>query len=342
MSSNPARLDLLFKKYIDSSCTPSELEEFWQLLSELTDNERLAIGLHDVWYQRETRAILPDAQWDKAYARLHNAISQQMPKTSRVAALRHYRRWVAAAAILLLLAGSYWFFGTSRPGKETGRSAVADGKSPAQPPVRVLTLPDGTVVTLGQQSELYYDASFTSSAVRRVKITGDAYFDVMHDAQRPFVVSTGSYDIKVLGTAFDIRTNNGKFQITVTRGKVRVDEAATQKPVTVLLPGNQLTIQGTAKAAEIATQIDSAAVTRWTRQDLTFNDDTWQTAATLIRERFGVDVVFLEPALAACRFTGDFSEKSLNDCLDIICMLTHSGWHRKGSHTIEIDGPGCK
>ena len=86
-------------------------------------------------------------------------------------------------------------------------STMAFSNSPGQ--ITTITLPDGTVVNLNADSRIEYPAVFYGDE-RRVRLEGEAIFDVVHDEEKPFVVETFRYDIKVLGTKFDVTAESGK------------------------------------------------------------------------------------------------------------------------------------
>src|SRR5205085_10891901 len=68
-----------------------------------------------------------------------------------------------------------------------------------------LQLPDGTQVWLNSDSKITYGESFMG-ATREVQLSGEAYFDVVKDKEHPFIIHTQSIDLKVLGTAFNVRS----------------------------------------------------------------------------------------------------------------------------------------
>ena len=133
---------------------------------------------------------------------------RRMHAGRRISLRRITLRAAAAAAVaVILLAG--------------GVTTVSLSKRLAQP-LTVIThlgersqvvLPDGTKVWLNSASSVEYVAPFFSRE-RRVKMDGEAYFEVQHDAQAPFVVSTNGLDIKVLGTRFNIRNDDNDHRIT--------------------------------------------------------------------------------------------------------------------------------
>ena len=145
------------------------------------------------------------------------------------------RAAAAAAVAVILLAG--------------GVTTVSLSKRLAQP-LTVIThlgersqvvLPDGTKVWLNSASSVEYVAPFFSRE-RRVKMDGEAYFEVQHDAQAPFVVSTNGLDIKVLGTRFNIRNDDSDHRITTVllEGAVKAYASGDEKAAVRLRPSQQL------------------------------------------------------------------------------------------------------
>jgi transmembrane sensor len=91
--------------------------------------------------------------------------------------------------------------------------------------VREMTLPDGTRIALGAQSQL--DFVVTGKTRRATVISGDAFFAVAHDPQRPFIVSAGDYTVRVVGTQFEIRKRPDAVRIAVSEGQVAVKRSDT-------------------------------------------------------------------------------------------------------------------
>lgn len=85
------------------------------------------------------------------------------------------------------------------------------------------TLSDGTRIEMNSGSRIEYPAIFAGKE-RRVKLDGEAIFDVTHDADKPFIVETFAYDVRVLGTRFDIVANeaDGEFSTTLLEGSVEI------------------------------------------------------------------------------------------------------------------------
>lgn len=114
--------------------------------------------------------------------------------------------------MLVILSGALtWFVVTFK----TPAPTVAEQKPPVNKAgdqltgfIRHLTLPDGTTVVLQANSRLRYPEKFTGNT-REITLSGEAYFDVAHDAQKPFIIHTGKIRTTVLGTAFKISAMPG-------------------------------------------------------------------------------------------------------------------------------------
>jgi hypothetical protein len=113
-------------------------------------------------------------------------------------------------------------------------------ESIAQEKVLNYTLPDGTKVSLNRGSKISYPSTFEGQT-REITLQGEAFFDVAHDAQHPFIIHAQGADIKVLGTSFNVNAYSKQVKVWVKTGKVQVKKSAS---VIQLLPGEQAEVQG--------------------------------------------------------------------------------------------------
>ena len=108
--------------------------------------------------------------------------------------------------------------------------------------VAKIVLPDGSRVWLNARSSLIYPNKFLAGQPRRVKLNGEAYFEVAHDKSRPFIVETEKVQTRVLGTSFNVRSyNNENPIVTLVNGSVQVSvsKGIGRKSSTILKPGQQ-------------------------------------------------------------------------------------------------------
>ncbi|MGB3798773.1 MAG: FecR domain-containing protein [Lewinella sp.] len=126
----------------------------------------------------------------------------------------------AAAAIVLIVASLLVFGGDDRTYLINEDSPLAE-----------YSLPDGSKVTLQQGSQLSYDPATFNQDDRLLDLAGQGYFEVTHDATRPFLVSNGVNEVRVTGTAFNLRTDSGLLEVEVSEGSVLVNTGKETVPV---------------------------------------------------------------------------------------------------------------
>ncbi|MFB2350973.1 FecR family protein, partial [Priestia megaterium] len=93
-------------------------------------------------------------------------------------------------------------------------------------------------------------------------LEGRAFFDVAHDAARPFVVKAGATSVRALGTRFEVGRTGPAVEVTLVEGKVQVEDAGAKAAV-ILAPGDQAVVERPAAAPRLA-KVDAAAETSWT------------------------------------------------------------------------------
>lgn len=203
-----------------------------------------------------------------------------------------------------------------------------------------IKLPDGTEVWLNADSKLVYDENFGAKN-REVKLIGEAYFDVTHDALHPFIIHTGKADIKVLGTAFNVRNypHDKAMEATLMRGKIEVtimdrpDEKIILRPLEKIIVANdnssvktENTNQATATSNDkvVLTSVtysntDSLiAETSWVKDKIVFINQPLEKIADELERRFAVSIVFKSDATKQYRYTGVFNMENVEEIFEIL------------------------
>ncbi|MBW7889499.1 MAG: FecR domain-containing protein [Chitinophagaceae bacterium] len=342
MSSNPIRLQLLLSRYIDNSISSGELEEFWQLMSELSDDDLVQLDLKNLWNREADGNPAAEVDWVRANQILRQKIFEQefsYEQRLRIVKRRQYI-YGSAAAVLMILAGALiWRLSLNRqtPAYPADKAIVV--KSGRH---QTISLPDGTMVTLNEGSKLDYPAAFNQSS-RDVYLTGEAFFDVKHDAKKPFLVHAGRFTTRVLGTAFNIRAYPGdpNMAVTVTRGRVQIQSDGNKETLGILSAGDQLIIDRVSSESSIE-KVDVQKVVEWKLTDLVFDNATVDEGIIALGNRYGKTFLFDNEALRNCRFTANFINDNLEESLDVICTLINAQWtRREGTDVIIISGKGC-
>ncbi len=204
----PPELDAHLREEPDAA----ELKRVWGLLGELVPS------IEDVGQ---------DAAWDRLRAEVLSPPTRTVSRAADHPAVRSSRRrmrrlWVPALAAALTLAG--WLYLSTPVTVNAPLGSFA-----------TVALPDGSTVELNSGSALEYDRRFwrlpfVEADERTVRLVGEGYFDVEH-GERPFVVETMDARVRVLGTAFNVRTRDAGTVVTVTEGRVQVDDPSGAESV---------------------------------------------------------------------------------------------------------------
>ncbi len=137
-------------------------------------------------------------------------------------------------------------------------------------------------------SSLTYPTAFNSNE-RKVTITGEAYFEVAHDASKPFTVSKGATAVQVLGTHFNVNAYDDELAIRVTllEGSVKVTDGTTAKTIR---PGDQAQVKGT--SIDLFTGIDTDEVIAWKEGKFKFNSADIETILRQAARWYDVDIEY--------------------------------------------------
>jgi ferric-dicitrate binding protein FerR (iron transport regulator) len=200
-------------------------------------------------------------------------------------------------------------------------------------------LADGTVVWLNGESKLYYENDFTGST-REVTLEGEAFFDVVKQKDRPFIVHTSGIDIKVLGTAFNVKSypEDKNVETTLYRGSIEVlRQRDSSKNAIQLIPNHTLVLPKQAAneptklsedkrplakeipAGLIITPIDSTKKeserieTAWVYSRLEFRVVRFEEVAKKLERWFNVTIIFADEKAKNLNVYGSFENETVEE-----------------------------
>lgn len=196
-----------------------------------------------------------------------------------------------------------------------------------------LRLPDGTKVWLNAESSIHYPTGFRGKE-RRVQITGEAYFEVAHDNEMPFIVEKGDMQVEVLGTHFNVNAYNDESAIrtTLLQGSVKVSsrqtaagrgqKAENKEETVVLKPGEQVSLSRSSQLSH-PIPVQTEDVVAWKNGLFHFESADIKTVMRQLSRWYDVEVVYEG---AAVKNDPLFVEISRNTRLsDVLKVLQESG-----------------
>ncbi len=181
------------------------------------------------------------------------------------------------------------------------------------------TLSDSSLVTMNATTAIRTSKSF--GAERKVSVLeGEAFFEVMPDKNRPFMVYFGEYKLEVVGTKFNVRnlTKEDFKEITVIEGAVRVFDQITKDGIE-LKKNEQLRIY--ANGESVVSTVNAENYISWKTRSLVFYQTPLEEVFGILSRQFSKKIE-LDLNIKNCRFTGDMSELTASEALISICLTS--------------------
>ena len=278
-------------------------------------------------------------QWlEEVLGEIQNSI--QASKSERVVIPQRHHLWRHIAAVAAVLAICFTLYLEWPAFQGLVQSPALTALTVPLNQQKQIKLADGSKVWINSNSQLKYPPQFNGKT-REVYLSGEAYFDIKHDADKPFIIHTGKVVTTVLGTAFDIKEDKmgHTIVVTVTRGKVSVVHGDRQ--LGIITPNQQISYN-LLDSKSVQTEVDAKQAIAWQKTELHFEDITFAEAALELEQRFNVKINFSHDKIKDCRFTGTaIKGEKLDQILKVICAFNHATYQKKSDGSIMIDGAGC-
>ena len=264
---------------------------------------------------------------------------------------RNSRKWLISMGALAI-AGIIFFVSKNVivTSETKGRKQPNLSQVITKPGSRItqIQLPDGSVVRLNSSSSLTYDKNFGKN-IREVSLTGEAFFDVSKDSSHPFIIHTNVIDIKVLGTAFNVRSYPGdqNTETSLIRGKVEVTLKNRSNEKVYLNPNEKLVVANNSAfvnrtlvnqpdqrgdKAEVSSKltyavrpltyypVDSAVIeTSWIDNRLIFQEgEPFREVAQKMERWYGVKINFADEEMSGIKPFGSFTNETIVQALDAL------------------------
>lgn len=314
----PAELALLQQLLQNDSLLQQKFDFLTQVLKSTPEIQQTG--------EEEVQMILEKARSKTKYA-------QQLKPVKKL-----WKFWLAAASVAAIIF-SGWFF--TRPQYNTQitlpveKTALASKNGERNE----MILPDGSKVWLNAGSQLFYVNDFKGKT-REVRLEGEAYFDIQKNAQKPFIVHANTIDIKVLGTAFNVKAyaDDINIETTLFRGLVNITRRGEANFQPILLYPNQKAIipkenpvlnavqpevsrDVEAKKSIVIQQIDSSKTeakqidVAWKFNRLEFKGNDFIELAGRLERWYNVKIIFEDEAVKQLHFSGSFENESIQQAL---------------------------
>ncbi|WP_068472947.1 FecR family protein [Saccharicrinis aurantiacus] len=260
---------------------------------------------------------MPDIQAkvdkQKAWSKLEQRINRFEDKEAK-----HKKRklsWfvAAAAASIALIISLYLKPTVSHSEMEIYNFANADANSSIND-----TLPDGSFVTLNIDASIRYALNKNANQ-REISLKGEAFFDVKHDAERPFIVDVPLGSIKVLGTEFNVDATDTTFiKVALLKGSVSLNyQRNNSSDINILLKPNEEGIFDATRDTLFKRSMAPLS-TYWLNKQIHFNGTELNVVLQKLEEAYAVDIDWNIAEFEDILFTSSFNDQTIDEVLQVI------------------------
>ena len=317
-----------FIKYLQDKCTEQEFEKFLLWIRE-ESSESSEIGMiQEIWDEFEPEAgpvekIKYARLLDKIHHRINITSNSSHPVIQMVSTNKRILSIITRAAAILLLPVLTLLFYTTLSHKDRFAGNLTDLEVEAPAGSRIhIELEDGTTVWLNHGGKLKYPYRFDGE-VRKVFLTGEAYFKVAHNAKVPFIVGTNHLDVMATGTAFNVSAYPGDdhTETTLVEGKVILYEGGTNREIKALSPGECLKFSAQKKSYTLET-VNTEKNTAWKDGLLVFKNERVEDVAKKLARWYNVEVEISNEKVKEYTFTATFMDETLPQVLELMTLAT--------------------
>lgn len=269
---------------------------------------------------------------DDAWLRVSERTNE--PKVIPIASKEETRSWkwvgwAAAVAILVSVGTAVWF-----GDREPEMVIVQSGED-----WPTVSLPDGSEVTLRENSTLSYPKTF-AEGTREVTMTGLGYFDVASDKTHPFIVHTDAGDVRVVGTEFEVDARDAvnKLSVEVAEGIVEVITANLKEKARVT--AGQVCTLKTAEAKLVVKEIEQPAAFFWKDRTIRFKRTELSRVIQTLEELLKIKIYLSSEDLSGCEVTATFEDDDTQTIMEVLATTLRLELSQDG-HKYTLTGDGC-
>lgn len=363
---------VIFSKKLSGEASPEELVVLEEMIQAHPEWQYAIQNLTDLWKNEpandltagEDAYMLHLHRMNELNISLDGSVQEQRSADKPV---RKLKRWYWAAAVLLVMAGLFSIRQLSGSSTSSGEIAGQINEISTRPGSKSkVQLPDGSVVWLNAGSKLTYDKNFGIDT-REVTLTGEGFFDVTKNKEKPFIISTNSIKIKVLGTAFNVKAypEDKQTETSLIRGSIEVTIRNRPNDKIILSPSEKLVVENDIARLEkdfrmkeketgniVRTELpvintlmsinklkynpvdSTVAEIQWVNNKLVFRDESFSELAVKMERWYNVEISITDPRISEERLNGIFESETIIQALDALKEFISFQYEKNGNKII--------
>ncbi len=337
-------LAILLSRKLSGEATPEELQQLAEWIRDNPQDHYIIESVQLYWHNMPVQDffnISDNVHFDRILNKADTAI---VPPHKLQNSGKKYRplwlKWTAAAMFTGFVVVAAIMFNQQQKGDGAKNDIVTTRGTKSK-----IILPDGTKVWLNADTRLNFDKKF-NGVLREVYLDGEAFFDVAKNKDRPFIVHTSDIDIRVLGTAFNVKSykEEATIEATLIHGSIQVTKQKECIPKIILSPNEKLVFNklngrvvalpgelAMAKQKEPQYRVSKIAVnegndssiveTAWIHNRLLFDGDSFRELAIKMERWFDVQIKFESTEVAHYRLRGAFEDETIEEALKALQQI---------------------
>jgi len=307
----------ILARYLSGEMSEAESRSFEAEISVSEEHKTRVEILKKQWSAMKGYKAGKSPHTRQAWEKLHDRLldEQLIPALHDTARSRFMPVLVKVAATVLFLAaiGAVVYMSMIRkPAIEMVQLNTANEAN-----TLVKTLDDGSVIYIAQHSTFSFPDEFKSGS-RNVELKGEAFFDVAPNPDRPFIIETDEALIQVLGTAFNVKTQNGDgFELFVDRGKVKVTLKTDPSNSEMVMAGEKIS---TINNSLVKSKYTANEASSWYKQRMHFKDETLQHIIHVLNRNFNTTFALADNEIGNHKLTVTFHNETAETMTELICV----------------------
>lgn len=327
MGDNKQNIDIdLLTRFFSDECTPDEQENVLNWKEASAENIAEFNSLQATWNSLEKTSPERDINVEEEWNRHQNLYLSNGRVKNKLFSLTLR----VAASVLITIGLGYW--GWNYLSNKTITSDIATTQQ--------IALPDGSEVTLNANSKLNYKTNF-GKEVRRVSLEGEAYFKVVKNPDKPFIIYVNDIEVKVLGTSFNVKAykDQSNVEVTVAEGTVSVYQKSVNNKPVIITKGQQAVYTPNNQMIEKKENANQNFIA-WKTRTIIFENDNLSYIVQTLQSVYRQEFVIENAQLKNCTLTSSFENKDLKSVLKILESTLEISFEEKDGKII-IKGKGC-
>lgn len=306
---------IIIAKILNGEGTQEDEAQLDAWLAADEGNRAIYEKMQEGWEDADKFFAEPNFETEKAWNKVFDKISTHNTNNNTLPFFPSWTKYAAGIAAVFLI-GLFIF-------KFTNNDTIlaADNEN------RDIMLPDSSHITLRKGSSLKYDKSFAVKD-RHVTLSGEAFFEVTHNTEKPFIIDAGAAAVKVVGTSFNVITEKNNTEVVVLTGKVLMKPVNNNDKKVFLTKGMKGTLAGERLTQE---KVDPQNYLFWKTGKLVFKNALFSNIINTLSKQYHINIKFsadMPDKIKTQLVTISFNHRTAEETLQELCLITQCKWEK--------------